>query len=108
MGPRFARMAGRAGGEEKGLNRGCCGRGHRCFVSERTAFRTTVSQARIPTWMGVPSRNRSLWSSENGVTYASIPRRKAKTANLAAFLPGRVKDGLLIMCLKSVKSGEEA
>src|SRR5438270_8537144 len=80
MGARLARMAGRAGREDKGPNRGSCGRGHRWLVSERTAFRTTVSQARIPTWMGLPARKRSLWSSENGVTYASIPRRNAKTA----------------------------
>jgi hypothetical protein len=64
----------------QGPNRGSYGRGHGWLVSERTAFRIAVSQARIPTWMGPPSRNRSLLSSEKGVTYASTPRRKAKTA----------------------------
>jgi hypothetical protein len=88
--------------------RGSYGRGHGWLVSERTAFRIVVSQARIPTWMGLPSRNRSLLSSEKGGTYASIPRRKAKTA-ASQRLPGRIKDGLLIMCFKSIEiSGEEA
>jgi hypothetical protein len=41
--------------------------------------------------MGVPSRNRSLLSSENGVTYASIPRRKAKTAASQRFVWASVK-----------------
>src|SRR5437764_3691323 len=101
MGARLARMAGRAGREDKGPNRGSCGRGHRWLVSERTAFRTTVSQARIPTWMGLPARNRSLWSSGNGVTYASIPQRNAKTA-ASQRPPGRAKDGLSIVCFKSI------
>jgi hypothetical protein len=58
--------------------------------------------------MGLPSRNRSLLLSENGVTYASTPRRKVKTA-ASSRLPGRVKDGLLIMCFNLWKSfGEEA
>jgi hypothetical protein len=47
--------------------------------------------------MGVPSRNRSLLSSEKGVT-----RRKAKTA-ASPRLPGRVKDGLSIRCFKSIE-----
>ena len=47
--------------------------------------------------MGLPSRNRSLLLSEKGLTYASTPRRKVKTA-APQRLPGRVKDGLLIMC----------
>ena len=42
------------------------------------------------------------------MTYAATPRRKAKTA-ASQRLPGRVKDGLLIMCFKSIEIiGEEA
>jgi hypothetical protein len=44
--------------------------------------------------MGVSSRDRSLLSSEKGVTYASIPRPKAKTA-ASQRLAGRVKDVLI-------------
>jgi hypothetical protein len=39
---------------------------------------------------------------EKDVTYAPIPRRKAKTAALRR-LPGRAKDGLLIRCFKSIE-----
>jgi hypothetical protein len=52
--------------------------------------------------LGVPSRYRSLLSSEKAVTYALILRRKAKTA-ASQPLPGRVQDGLLVMCFKSIE-----
>ena len=48
------------------------------------------------------SKARSLLSSENGVTYASIPSRKATIA-ASQRLPGRVKDGLSIRCFKSIE-----
>src|SRR5205823_4531335 len=80
-------------------NRGSCGRGHGWLVSERTASRIAVSQA--GSRHGWECRNRSLCSSENGMTYASIPRRNAKTA-ASQRLPGRTKDGLSIVCFKSI------
>src|ERR1700757_1118960 len=98
MGARLARMAGRAGGEEKGPNRGSCGRGHRWLVSERTAFRTTVRQARISTWMGVPQPKPMLVRERCDPCVDTKTRAKTAASQRP---PGRVKDGLSIMCFKS-------